>query len=65
MYLMYHRPLTVNLVDNTYQLMKPNERGHYPIAPMGVELGIRQGFYQNAKLPYLGCAGGMHKEIYC
>ncbi|MEH2205047.1 MAG: Uma2 family endonuclease [Nostoc sp.] len=42
-----------HLVDNTYQLMQPNEREHYPIAPMGVELGIWQGFYQNAELPWL------------
>ncbi|MBN4005213.1 Uma2 family endonuclease [Nostoc sp. LPT] len=42
-----------HLIDNTYQLMKPNERGHYPIAPMGVELGIWQGLYQNAELPWL------------
>jgi len=42
-----------HLIDNTYQLMKPNERGHYPIVPMGVELGIWQGFYQNAELPWL------------
>ncbi|RCJ39788.1 transcriptional regulator [Nostoc punctiforme NIES-2108] len=41
------------LVDITYKLMKPNERGHYPIAPMGVELGIWQGFYLNAELPWL------------
>ncbi|MBW4613522.1 MAG: Uma2 family endonuclease [Desmonostoc vinosum HA7617-LM4] len=42
-----------HLVDNVYQLMQPNERGHYPIAPMGVELGIWQGVYQNADLPWL------------
>jgi Uma2 family endonuclease len=42
-----------HLVDNTYQLMKANERGHYPIASMGVELGIWQGFYLNAELPWL------------
>lgn len=41
------------LVDNTYQLMTPNERGHYLIAPMAVELGIWQGWYQNAELPWL------------
>ncbi|MEH2149436.1 Uma2 family endonuclease [Nostoc sp.] len=41
------------LVDITYQLMKPNERGHYSIVPMGVELGIWQGFYLNAELPWL------------
>ncbi|MEH2179540.1 Uma2 family endonuclease [Nostoc sp.] len=42
-----------HLIDNTYQLMKLNERGHYPIAPMGVELGIWQGLYQNVELPWL------------
>ncbi|AFY42917.1 Uma2 family endonuclease [Nostoc sp. PCC 7107] len=42
-----------HLVDNTYQLIQPNERGHYPITPMGVELGIWQGFYPNAELPWL------------
>jgi hypothetical protein len=33
--------------------MAANERAHYPIAPMGVELGIWQGLYQNAELPWL------------
>jgi hypothetical protein len=33
--------------------MQPNERGHYAIAPMGVELGIWQGYYPNADLPWL------------
>ncbi len=42
-----------HLIDSTYQLMKPNERGHYPIAPLEVELGIWQGFYHNAELPWL------------
>jgi Uma2 family endonuclease len=42
-----------HLVDNTYQILQPNERGHYPITPMGVELGIWQGRYQNAELPWL------------
>ncbi|MBD2504831.1 Uma2 family endonuclease [Anabaena azotica] len=42
-----------HLVDNIYQLMQPNERGHYPIAPMGVELGIWQGVYRNVDLPWL------------
>lgn len=41
------------LVDNTYELMTPNERGHYLIRPMGVELGIWEGQYQNAELPWL------------
>jgi Uma2 family endonuclease len=42
-----------HLIDNTYQVMPPNERGHYPIAPLGVELGIWEGLYQNAELPWL------------
>ena len=42
-----------HLVDNTYQKLAPNQRGHYPITPMGVELGIWQGLYQNAELPWL------------
>jgi Uma2 family endonuclease len=42
-----------HLIDNTYQILQPNERGHYPIIPMGVELGIWQGRYQNAELPWL------------
>lgn len=42
-----------HLLDATYQLMMPNERGHYFIAPMGVELGIWQGWYPNAELPWL------------
>jgi Uma2 family endonuclease len=42
-----------HLLDTNYQLMTPNERGHYPIKPLGVELGIWQGLYQNADLPWL------------
>jgi Uma2 family endonuclease len=38
---MYH------LIEGFYQKMNPNERGHYPIAPLGVELGLWQGSYQN------------------
>ncbi|BAZ87927.1 Uma2 family endonuclease [Dolichospermum compactum] len=41
------------LVGGQYQLLPANERGHYPIAPMGVELGLWQGEYQNAELPWL------------
>lgn len=36
-----------HLVEGTYQVMTPNERGHYPIAPMQVELGLWQGTYLN------------------
>jgi len=34
-------------MDFSYQRIEPNERGHYPIVPMGVELGLWQGTYQN------------------
>lgn len=36
-----------HLVDGFYQNLSPNERGHYPIAPLGVELGLWEGSYQN------------------
>lgn len=42
-----------HLVDGKYQLLPPNERGHYPIDPMGVELGIWQGQYKNMEAPWL------------
>ncbi|NEP59545.1 MAG: Uma2 family endonuclease, partial [Symploca sp. SIO2G7] len=44
---MYH------LVEGSYQLLSSNERGHYPIPAMGVELGIWQGEYDEVKLPWL------------
>jgi Uma2 family endonuclease len=40
-------------VENHFELLPANERGHYPIGPMGVELGIWQGQYQNLNLPWL------------
>jgi Uma2 family endonuclease len=40
-------------IGNRYRLMTANDRGHYPIEPLGVELGIWQGTYQNAELPWL------------
>lgn len=42
-----------NLVNGRYQLIAANERGHYSISPLGVELGIWQGRYQNVELPWL------------
>jgi Uma2 family endonuclease len=42
-----------HLVDGHYELMSANERGHYAIAPMGVELGIWQGRYEEMELPWL------------
>lgn len=41
------------LLRGEYQLIPANEHGHYPIEPMGVELGIWQGRYQNLELPWL------------
>lgn len=31
-----------HLVDGHYEKLTANDRGHYPIAPMGVELGIKE-----------------------
>ena len=41
------------LINGRYQMMQPNERGHYPIEPLGVELGIWQGRYTNMEFPWL------------
>lgn len=41
------------LVNGRYQKMQPNSRGHYPIEPLNVELGIWQGEYQNQQWPWL------------
>lgn len=42
-----------NLVNGRYQLLRANSRDRYSIEPLGVELGIWQGQYQNAELPWL------------
>ena len=41
------------LVGSHYQRCTPNQRGHYPIPPLGVELGIWFGEYMNQTLPWL------------
>ncbi|NMG06518.1 Uma2 family endonuclease [Brasilonema sp. UFV-L1] len=41
------------LVAGYYERMEPNLNGRYAIAPLGVELGIWQGYYLNAELPWL------------
>jgi len=41
------------LIGGQYQLLPANERGHYAITPLGVELGIWQGQYHNMELPWL------------
>jgi hypothetical protein len=42
-----------HLVDGRYERLSANERGHYAIAPIGVELGIWQGRYEEMELPWL------------
>jgi Uma2 family endonuclease len=42
-----------HLVEGQYRPLSANERGHYPIPALGVELGIWQGLYQNTELPWL------------
>ena len=44
-----------HLIEGYYQLLTPNEREHYQIPPLGIELGIWQGQYQNIVLPWLRC----------
>ncbi len=41
------------LVANHYQRCTPNERGHFSIAALGVELGIWAGSFMNQTLPWL------------
>lgn len=41
------------LVNGRYEKMTPNNRGHYPIEPLQVELGIWPGEYQNQQFPWL------------
>ena len=36
-----------HLQDFSYEKLSPNERGHYEIEPLGVELGLWRGTYQN------------------
>lgn len=42
-----------HLVDFSYQKLEPNERGHYPIPLLGVELGLWEGAYQNQPMLWL------------
>ncbi|WP_199248009.1 Uma2 family endonuclease [[Phormidium] sp. ETS-05] len=39
--------------DFAYQKMSPNDRSHYPIPLLGVELGLWQGTYQNQEQVWL------------
>jgi Uma2 family endonuclease len=40
-------------VGNQYQLLSPNQRGHYAIAPLGVELGILEQPQGEQTIPWL------------
>jgi Uma2 family endonuclease len=42
-----------HFIENHYELLPANERGHYTLPQMGVELGIWQGEYKNVDLPWL------------
>ncbi|MGB7442265.1 MAG: Uma2 family endonuclease [Coleofasciculaceae cyanobacterium] len=42
-----------NLVNGAYHKMTPNNRGHYLIDRLGVELGLWQGSYQNQTQQWL------------
>lgn len=41
------------LTGSRYEQLEANERGHFTIPEMGVELGIWSGVYQNVELPWL------------
>ncbi|MCI0463432.1 MAG: Uma2 family endonuclease [Gemmataceae bacterium] len=40
-------------VADRFEPLAANERGHFPIEPTGLELGIWKGPYQNVELPWL------------
>ncbi|MGD2181155.1 Uma2 family endonuclease [Lusitaniella coriacea] len=42
-----------HLVNGSYRLLPPNDRGHFVIEPMNVELGVWEGNYDNQKLRWL------------
>jgi len=42
-----------HLVENRFELVPKNQRGHYQIEQMEVELGIWQGVYQGVELPWM------------
>ncbi|KAM3100473.1 Uma2 family endonuclease [Phormidesmis sp. 146-12] len=42
-----------HLVEGRYQPVVVNDRGHFPIPPMGIELGIWQGQIEGMELPWL------------
>jgi len=47
------RVTVYELVNNRFKLVPPNDRGHFPIPPLEVELGTWQGRFLNLDLPWL------------
>ena len=43
------------LAGGRFEAMTPNERGHFPIAALGVELGLWQGRFRDFDLPWVRC----------
>ena len=43
------------MVGWNFQPLPTNEHGRYPIAPLGIELGIWEGTYLGVQLPWLRC----------
>jgi Uma2 family endonuclease len=41
------------LVRGRYELVSPNEHGHFPIEPLGITLGIWQGRFMDMTLPWM------------
>ena len=41
------------LQKGRYRRMAPNKRGHYPIEPLGVDLGVWHGLFYNETAPWL------------
>jgi Uma2 family endonuclease len=53
------------LAGGVYEPVAANERGHFPIAPMGIELGIWEGTYRNFHLPWLRCWDDKGQLLLC
>ncbi|NJN29668.1 MAG: Uma2 family endonuclease [Synechococcales cyanobacterium RM1_1_8] len=51
------------LVGGSYQAMQPNDQGRFVIEPMGIELGVWQGFYDNQEQRWLRWWDGSGKLL--
>jgi Uma2 family endonuclease len=43
----------LQLLDGVYRLVPANERARFPIQPLGIELGVWHGTYENYTVPWL------------